>query len=77
MAKVLFKGWNYGLRKISLTKIFQPEAGLSLKTAKSKTGALLDGETFIIEIESIEQAEELLKEATAIGAVGKIIKEND
>lgn len=77
MAKVLFKGWNYGLRKISLTKIFQQKAGLSLTMAKSKTDALLDGETFIIETETIEQAEELVKEAAAIGAVCEIIKEND
>lgn len=77
MAKVLFKGWNYGLQKISLTKLFQQKAGLSLKEAKGKTDALLDGETFVIETESFEQAEELVKEATAIGAVCEIIKDND
>ncbi|HLM01662.1 MAG TPA: hypothetical protein VK400_11455 [Pyrinomonadaceae bacterium] len=77
MAKVLFKGWNYGLQKISLTKLFQQKANLSFKEAKSKTDTLLDGETFIIETESIGQAEELVKEATAIGAVCEIIKDND
>ena len=77
MAKVLFKGWNYGLQKISLTKLFQQRANLGLRVAKSKTDALLDGETFIIETESFEQAEELVKEATAIGAVCEIIKNND
>jgi ribosomal protein L7/L12 len=77
MAKVLFKGSNYGLQKISLTKLFQQKAGLRLKEAKQRTDALLDGETFIIETESFEQAEELIKEATAIGAVCEIKKEND
>lgn len=73
MAKVLFKGWNYGLKKIPLTKLFQQKAGLSLKNAKNKTDALLDGKTFIVEIESVEQAEELVRGATAIGAVCEII----
>lgn len=77
MAKVLFKGWNYGLQKISLTKLFQQKAGLGLKEAKGKTDSLIEGETFIIETESFEQAEELVKEATAIGAVCEIIKDND
>ncbi len=77
MAKVLFKGWNYGLQKISLTKLFQSKANFGLKEAKGKTDALLDGETFIIETESFEQAEDLAKEATAIGAVCEIIKDND
>lgn len=77
MAKVLFKGWNYGLQKISLTMLFQAKANLSFKKVKNKTDALLDGEAFIIEPESIEQAEELVKEATALGAVCEIIKDND
>ncbi len=77
MAKVLFKGWSYGLRKISLTKLFRQKANLCLGTAKSRTDALLDGETFVVETESIEQAEELVKKATAIGAVCEIVKDND
>jgi ribosomal protein L7/L12 len=77
MAKVLFKGCEWNLQKISLTKLFRYKMNLPLKIAKSKTDALLDGETFIIETESFEQAEELVKEATAIGAVCEIIKDND
>ena len=77
MAKVLFKDWNNGLQKITLTKLLEQNANLNLKTAKSKTDDLLDGKTFILEIESIEKAEELMREATAVGAVCEIIKEND
>lgn len=77
MTKVSFKGWNYGLQKISLTKLFQQKAGLCLKEAKGKTDALLDGETFTVETESFEQAEKLVREATAIDAVCEIIKDND
>lgn len=77
MAKVIVKGWNYRLQKISLTKLFQEKANLSLKSAKHNTDALLDGETIIIETDSFEQAENLVKEATAIGAVCEIINEND
>jgi ribosomal protein L7/L12 len=60
-----------------LTKLFQQKLDLGLKEAKGKTDALLDGETFIFEIETIEQAEELVRKATAIGAVCEIIKDND
>jgi ribosomal protein L7/L12 len=77
MSKVLFKSWRYGLKKISSTHLFQKHANLSLTEAKDKTDALLNGETFIIETESFEQAEELVNEATAIGAVCEIIKDND
>ncbi len=77
MAKVLFKGWNNELQKVSLTKLFRYKFNLPLDVAKSKTDALLNGETFVIETESIEQAEELVREATAIGAVCEIIKDND
>ncbi len=45
--------------------------------AKDKTDALLEGETFVVEIKNIKQAEELVNEATAVGAVCEIIEEND
>ena len=77
MAKVLFKDAGYGLQKVSLTKLFRYKMNLPLDIAKGKTDALLDGEHIIIETESIEQAEELVEEATAIGAVCEIIKDND
>ncbi len=77
MEKVLFKGWKYGLKKISLTKLFQKNANLTFKESKKRTDALLNGEIFIIETESIEKAKELVEEATAIGAVCEIVKNND
>ena len=73
MAKVLFKGCEWNLQKVSLTKLQRYKMNLSLKEAKVNTDALLDGKTFIIEIESLEQAEESVKEAMAIGAVCEII----
>lgn len=77
MYKVLFKGHEWNLQKVSLTKLQRYKMNLPLKEAKHNTDALLDGETFIIETESFEQAEELVKEAAAIGAVCEIIKDND
>lgn len=77
MAKVLFKGWNYGLKKISLTELFQQKANLPFDIAKGKTDALLDSKTYVVETETIELAEELVEEATAISAVCEIIKDND
>lgn len=77
MAKVLFKECKWNLQKVSLTKLQRYKMNLPLRDAKHNTDALLDGKTFIIETESIEQAKELVKEATAIGAVCEIIKDND
>lgn len=77
MAKVLFRDFKWNLQKISLTKLLRYKMNLPLKDAKHNTDALLDGKTFIIETESFEQAEELVKEATEIGAVCEIIKDND
>jgi len=48
MAKILFKGYVYGLRKVSLTKLFRYKVNLPLDIAKSKTDALLDGEIFTL-----------------------------
>jgi len=36
MAKVSFKGWNDGLKKISLTTLFQQKANLPLDVAKAR-----------------------------------------
>ena len=77
MAKVLFDGWNYGLRKISLTELIQSKAILPLNEAKEFTNQLLDGKKFAIEIDGIEQATDLVKEATAEEAVCEIIEDND
>lgn len=77
MSEILFKGWKHGLQKIPLTKLFQQKLNLNLNEAKDKTDALLDGKIFIIELESIDQAEDLVKEATVFGAVCEIIKDND
>ena len=74
MAKVLFSGHSWNLQKISLTKLFRYKINLPLKESKGYTDALFDGQTFVIETESIEQAEELVEEATAIGAVCEIIE---
>jgi hypothetical protein len=77
MAEVMFKGWKYGLKKISLTKLLQKHCDLPLRIAKSKTDTLLDGEIFSIETKSFEHAKDLVKEATVLNAVCEIIENND
>ena len=77
MTKVLFSEHLWNLQKVSLTKLFRYKIILPLKESKEYTDALLDGQTFVIETESIGQAKELVKKATAIGAVCEIIKDND
>lgn len=55
MATVLFKGWNYGLQKISLTKIFQLKTGLTFKEAKEKTEFLSGRKTFLLKLKVLNK----------------------
>ncbi len=43
MYKVLFKGHEWNLQKVSLTKLQRYKMNLPLKDAKHNTDALLDG----------------------------------
>lgn len=76
MPKVKFKGWVQGLRKVSLTKLLQERADLSLTSAKYSVDRILDGETITIEMQTIEEANQLSKEASMLGAVCEIISDD-
>lgn len=67
MAKVILDSWREGLEKISLTKLQVNMLGKSLIESKSNVDSLLDDKKVIIEIESLDLANEFLKEAEKIG----------
>ena len=72
MPRVIITGWKPGLEKISLTKLLQAEAGLSLKAAKESVDRCLAGERVSIPMPSGEAAERLAQQASDLGAVVEI-----
>ena len=68
MAKVILDSWREGLEKISLTKLQVNMLGKSLTESKNNVVSMLDDKKVVIEIESLDLANELLKEAEKIGA---------
>ena len=68
MAKVILDSWREGLEKISLTQLQVNMLGKSLTESKNNVDSLLDDKKVVIEIESLDLANEFLKEAEKIGA---------
>jgi hypothetical protein len=77
MVNVRFTDWKYGLQKVSLTKLFRNEANLPLDVAKGKTDRLIDGKSFDVEFETVEQAELFVEKVKALGAICRIVIKDD
>lgn len=73
MAKVILESWREGLEKVSLTKLQVDILGKSLRESKFNVDSLLDDKKVIIEIASIDLANEFLQEAEKIGINCKLI----
>lgn len=72
MPKVTLKRWNPGLKKVSLTKLLQEKADLSLTSAKQCVDRLLAGESVSVNVPTAEEAAQLAEEITKLGAVCEI-----
>lgn len=72
MAKIILKGWNEGLQKVSLAKLQIDLLGKSLKESKLNVDYLLDDKEVIIEIENLDLANEFIKEAEKIGVICRL-----
>lgn len=66
MVKVILYNWREGLEKVSLTKLQRDMLGKSLRESKTNVDFLLSGKNVIIEVETIDLADEFLKEANKI-----------
>lgn len=75
MAKVILDSWREGLEKVSLTKLQVSMLGKSLMESKSNVDSLLDDKKVILEIESLDLANEFLKEAEKIGVNCELVIE--
>jgi ribosomal protein L7/L12 len=69
---VTLTGWSTGLQKVSLTKLIQDHAGLSLSAAKRCTDDVLEGRPVSFALPSPEQAATLREALVRIGAHAEI-----
>jgi hypothetical protein len=65
--KIKITGWNYGLKKISFTKLQMQFADLSLKYAKGNTDRVLDNEEIVFDFDDEETGLKFYEEATVLG----------
>lgn len=63
------------MKKVSLATLLRQEAALSLSKAKDRVDRLLTGREVVLEIPTLEKAQEILKMARELGAQGTIQKE--
>jgi len=71
MPKVTVRRWNPGLKKVSLAKLLQEEAGLSLTSAKQCVDRLLEGQSITVET-TAEQARQLARKIDDLGAICEV-----
>lgn len=73
MIKIIFEGWEVGMRKIPFTKLLNEKVGLSLKDSKKLKDRLVNNnETIEIEISNENLAREILDQATKLKVKGRI-----
>jgi hypothetical protein len=67
MVKVILVSWREGLEKVSLTNLQVRMLGKSLSESKKNVDSLLDYRKVILEIESLDLANEFSQMAEKIG----------
>lgn len=72
MPQIILKQWLPGLKKVSLTKLLQEKANLSLTLAKQYVDRLLRGETVNVTVPTVEEAIRLAEEITNLGAICEV-----
>ncbi|MBO3273225.1 hypothetical protein [Hymenobacter defluvii] len=77
MPQILFYGWQVGYRKVSSTKLFQRYFHASLKQAFGYTNTVLAKQSFILPVETAEEAAEVLAHFQAIGTLCRLVEPAD
>lgn len=73
MKKVIFEGWEVGMKKISFYKMLKNNSHLSLKEAKSVSDRLLNNEVIEIEFENEVIANFICNESLKLGVKCKVV----
>ena len=73
MVKIIFEGWDVGMRKIPFTKLLNEKAGLTLQEAKNLKDRLVDNNEIIeMELDDETLAKEILEDAKKLKVKGRI-----
>ncbi|NVN94200.1 MAG: hypothetical protein HXX18_02830 [Bacteroidetes bacterium] len=73
MTKIIFEGWEVGMRKIPFIKLLNEKAGLNLSEAKKIKDRLVDNNEIVeIEIDDENLAKKILEEAKKLKVKGRI-----
>lgn len=73
MAKIIFDGWEVGMRKIPFIHLLKDKAGLSLGNAKKIKDRLINNDEIIeLFIEDELLAKEILEDAIKLKVKGRI-----
>lgn len=73
MVKIIFEGWDVGMRKIPFTKLLNEKAGLTLQEAKNLKDRLVDNnEIVVVEVDDKNLAKEILEDAQKLKVKGRI-----
>ena len=73
--KIVFEGWEVGMRKIPFIKLLKGKAGLSLSESKRIKDGVVNGEIIEINIKDEELAKEMVEDAKKMGVKARIIKD--
>lgn len=74
--RIVFDGWDIGMRKIPFTKLLHEKAGMSLTDAKRAKDRLVANDGIVeIVVQSEDLANEILAEALCLNVKGRIIRE--
>jgi hypothetical protein len=73
MPQLQFQGWRAGLDKVALTRLFRNHADMSLAAAKHSVDQILNAQSVIVTVDSVEVAQALAEEASALGAHCEVI----
>ena len=72
MAQIRFTSWQPGFQKVRFNILLCERLGLSLSEAKGVVDAILQNKPVFVEINSTEDAANLLVQAKTLGVTGEL-----
>ena len=74
MARVRVTGWQEGMDKVAMTKVYQRDAGVGLKSANEMTDTVLAGNPVEFEVETMDRAWSVASSLRDLGAVVDVVE---
>ncbi len=73
MTKVIFSNWQPGFQKVAFNKLLRSRCGLSLAQAIDAVGTVLNREPLELLVAELDDAADLVQQATKLGAIGQVV----